>query len=312
MVLPPRPRLALLATAALGAGFARLGAESSWLVALLRYGPPWAPLVPLAVVVLASAWDRAWRWALFAAGALVAAALWLVPIGLGSPRPAAGPTWTLAAWNVEKLDHGASAVAAELRALDVDVMCLSEAGDYFWHTDPDQQPAQLELALADYRVVTSGELRVLSRLPVLAETVHTLSHGEPRRPVLEVTVATPTPVHVFCMHAPPSYVLQRASDWASWSAERRAHAAEVLGFVVGVEPALLAGDFNCPEASSLWRSAPLQDAWSEVGRGFGWTTALGSRLDRVLVTESVGLRRLDVVRMHASDHDALLATFERR
>jgi endonuclease/exonuclease/phosphatase family metal-dependent hydrolase len=223
------------------------------------------------------------------------------------------PAWTLVAWNIEKYERGVDGIAATLQPLDADVICLSEAGSYFWHRAPERETAGLEAALAGYQAVGAGELRVFSRLPVLSSREHPLTHGEEGRPLLEVVVATPAPVSVFCMHGPPSYALDRLAEgnWPAWSERRQRHAAEVQALLPQDAAAILAGDFNCPEAAPTWDHVPMHDAWQQKGSGFGWTMATGHRLDRVFTSPAVRTKSIRVVRTAASDHDALLATFTR-
>lgn len=306
-----RAGVACLLLGALIVGLAWLGPDAWRVVALCRYGPPWLGLVPLVGAVVALGRTR--RRVALGLVVLFAAAVLCLPLRL-PPPPAATPlpTWTLAAWNVEKYEHGVSGIVATLRHIDADVVCLTEAGTYFWHDDPEQRPERLDAALPDYEAVVAGELRVYSRLPVAAVHTHPLQNGEEGRPLLQVIVSVGhQDFSVFCMHGPPSYALQKVhSDWPAWSAQRQRHAAEVAS-LLGSGHIVLAGDFNSPEAAPTWRDLPMQDAWKLRGSGFGWTMATGQRVDRIFVSASVRTQSLRVVRTNASDHDALVATFTR-
>ena len=79
----------------------------------------------------------------------------------------AGATLRVMTFNVEKWSHGTAAVAAAIRDQDPDVVCLQEAGAYFWLTRPDETPGALQKALPHYRFVASGEIMIGSRLPLI-------------------------------------------------------------------------------------------------------------------------------------------------
>lgn len=291
----------------------------TWLpVALLRYGPPLLPLLPLLVGVGIALAGRAWRLGLAALALTLLGAWALLPLRWHQAR-AERPAWTLLAWNVEKYDRGVTGVLETIGPIQADVICLTEAGDYFWHEDEAHKPNLLDASLHDYHRVAAGEIRVYSKLPVLEEHVYPLEHGEAGRPLVEVVVSTPRPIHVFCMHGPPSYAMLHLrgtgplGSWSAWARQRQAHADEVAAHLPKDAAVILAGDFNCAEACSLWSTVALTDAWNEVGRGLGATMASGQRVDRVLVatdlvTELLGVH---VQRQNASDHAALVTTFAR-
>lgn len=316
-------RLRWLLAACLGATallllLASHGPESWLLVGLLRYGPPWVPLAPLLLALLLLVRARALCRALLLVAALCLGGAQSFSLRLAPSMPAAprSSSWTLLSWNVEKYDRGVQGIAELIRAADADVLCLTEAGSYFWHTDAAHRPEALDASLVDYERIAVGEIRVYSRLPVLSTRVVPLEHGEAGRPLIDIEVATPAAVHALCMHAPPTYAWEhlrgRASgDWSSWAAQRRAHADEVTRHLPANLPMVLAGDFNCPERCGLWSSAGLHDAWTDVGRGFGASEATGQRVDRIMLSASMQSTHIEVLRTRASDHYALLATIPR-
>lgn len=321
-----RRDLVLFASAPLSAlalhMLATRGDEEFLLIALLRYGPPLLPLAPMGLIALVFALRRRWRWLLALTLLALPITVRLLPVRLAprAHRPRGG--WRLMAWNVEKYDHGVRGVISVIRRADPDVICLSEAGRYFWHPDALRRPEPLDQELAEYTLIDAGELRVYSRLPVLAHAVVPLRNGEPTRPLLHVTVdARPdheaseaqTAVEIVCMHAPPTYLRTYFDVWAPWSRTRRAHAQEVCA-ALPRGAVVLTGDFNASEAAPTWSCLEplgLVDQWTRVGSGLGVTTAHLQRIDRAFATDAAKARAIEVFETDASDHHALLVDFER-
>ena len=91
--------------------------------------------------------------------------------------------------------HGTAAVAAAIRSQYPDVVCLQEAGRYFWLTRPDQTPQSLEKTLPEYRFVASGEIMVGSRPPLIGSWMVPLP-GPEARPAVIATYAKGRRVNV--------------------------------------------------------------------------------------------------------------------
>ncbi|MDP2344272.1 MAG: endonuclease/exonuclease/phosphatase family protein [Deltaproteobacteria bacterium] len=276
--------------------------------------------LPAASLLLAALARNPRAAAVAAAGVVVVA--WAF-MGLQTGSPSDRPRdLRVVTWNVAKWMHGADAIAAGLRAIDADVVCLQEAGAYHWLRDPQAQPSTLAAAMAGYAVVHEGELMVLSRLPVRSRRARAIPPGPTRRPLLEVDVDVKgTSVAVFCVHMMPT--LWRVKD----SIDRgEAHDADLRGILdarlaqaeqvqeivtSSSSPSVLLGDLNSHPHALVGTTlrGELVDAFAAAGRGFGFT--LGpewprARYDRVLV-KGVEVRRAVVDSSAASDHFPLVA-----
>ena len=81
------------------------------------------------------------------------------------------------------------------------------------------------------------------------------------------------------------------------------------------KPVIVAGDFNDWNGSNCLKTLmgkDLKDAWSEGGRGFGWTYFgwhLKLRLDHILYSDEMELVDVKVVDSDLSDHKPLIARF---
>lgn len=85
----------------------------------------------------------------------------------------------------------------------------------------------------------------------------------------------------------------------------------------GEGPRLVAGDFNTPGESVIFRNhwGDLTDAFARAGFGFGYTkftTFIGVRIDHILADERWIVRRSRVLPDYGSDHRPVLAELELR
>ena len=82
----------------------------------------------------------------------------------------------------------------------------------------------------------------------------------------------------------------------------------------GGTPAIVAGDFNTPAESAIFRQywSDLDDAFAEAGLGYGGTRVLRwfrVRIDHVLTTGALRAVRAEVGADLGSDHLPLIADF---
>jgi endonuclease/exonuclease/phosphatase (EEP) superfamily protein YafD len=98
--------------------------------------------------------------------------------------------------------------------------------------------------------------------------------------------------------------------------ESRAVAARAAHLEQSLEPRLLiAGDFNLPVESAIYRASwsKYTDAWSAVGNGYGYTKFTrfwGARIDHILAGPGWRVRDCTVGPDIHSDHRPVIATFE--
>ena len=178
-------------------------------------------------------------------------------------------------------------IAANLRAIDADVICLQEA----WEDDTRSQPAELAWALGMTYVYERAFMMnggwsgnaVLSRWPIARHAVDELpmegggavdtDEGE-RRLVVSTEIDGPRgPLQVFCTHL----------SWrADWSGVRQAQVRKVCEVIRAHSPrsfpAVLCGDLNAEPNSDEIRmltghvAVPVpgvifRDAWGVAGDG---------------------------------------------
>jgi endonuclease/exonuclease/phosphatase family metal-dependent hydrolase len=194
-------------------------------------------------------------------------------------------------------------IAANLRAIDADVICLQEA----WEDDARSQPAELASALGMTYVYERGFMMnggwsgnaVLSRWPIARHEVDELPMegggavdtdvGE-RRLIVSTEIEGPRgAVQVFCTHL----------SWrADWSGVRQAQVRKVCEVIRSQTPrtfpAVLCGDLNAEPTSDEIRmltglsAVPVpgvifRDAWAVRGDG-GIGATVGSRNPYCLAT----------------------------
>jgi endonuclease/exonuclease/phosphatase family metal-dependent hydrolase len=273
----------------------------------------WCALFALPLLVLLG--FKAWR-------PMLAFLVFAVACSVHVARPAMNLAVTraernlvLVTYNVEAWSHGASAVHRVLAAADPDVVCLQEAGDYFWRHQADQKPSALYQRMPGYQPVGRGEVWILSRLPVLrSETVELpMQYGD--RPLLLAEVEfRGKRVAIGCYHGLPSFILapsaRQVPGWAP-TANAKAEQLSVLAratLPASTAPIVFAGDFNFPGYSAPFAALlkTHDDAWDRAGFGLGYTTEV-QRIDRIFVPRAVAVRRIDVLPEVASDHHAVRA-----
>jgi endonuclease/exonuclease/phosphatase family metal-dependent hydrolase len=215
------------------------------------------------------------------------------------------------------------AVAAAIRALDPDLVALQEV-DVHWgaRSGHEDQAAALASVLgmevrfapiysipdpSGARPERQFGLALLSRYPVTRFTNHDLTRlstqtagaePSPQPGLLEATIDVHgTPLRVFNTHL----------DYRPDPAVRERQVAEMLALIGDdVGPLIVLGDLNAgPEAPELRPLlARLRDAWAR-GEGSGHTfpsAEPAKRIDFVLVSDAVEVRRARVPATTASDH----------
>lgn len=316
----------------------RLVGESAWVTAAALYAPrlvallPWLPLAALAL------WARLGRAAWGALGvALYVGIFPLMGLCLGplvTREPRAEPL-TVLSWNVASCAAGADRVAAAIRDERVDLAVLQELFS-------NGAELERELRAVFPHVVLSTQFIVASRYPLreVTEPARIPYFGALRSPrALRLVVDAPGgPLALYDVHPQsPRHGLaglrgeglrRELTSGRLLRGERGAILQENTWLrVLQVEafardaarealPVLIAGDTNLPGASPLLARAlgRWTDAFSEVGRGFGYTYPAERpflRLDRVL--HGPGLRAVSAeVRCRGlSDHLCLRVALDR-
>jgi vancomycin resistance protein VanJ len=300
-------------------------ADRWWLATVCLFGPRWLFVAPLPFLAVAAAvfWHRG-LWLM-----LVAAIVLLIPV-LGFCMPW-GRLWgtsdgiplRVMTYNVNENSVKIETFAQLLAQNVPDVVALQELN------------AESEFKWPDgWCVRRAGDLLIASRYPI--SQVDTLSFSHPLRPwqttdALRCILETPAgPIAVCCVHLHTprgglSEVLDRNTvispkrsgtlaaeiDFRHREAE---HVAQWLSRFS--EPLVIAGDFNMPADSRIYREffSTYRNAFSSGGFGFGYTKwtpvhgwSYGTRIDHILTNSHWQVRRSWVGPNAGSDHLPLLA-----
>jgi endonuclease/exonuclease/phosphatase (EEP) superfamily protein YafD len=315
--------LALVAFAAL----LRCVGERSTLTTIALYLPRWPLGLPLPVLLFALVRRR--RPGLLALP-VSAGLCWLfvlLGLRLGSPRsPTPGRhLLRVLSFNVDSDPHPALLVSA-LRAAHADLIVLEERGDDdagFWET-----------ALGEYDWVVQNQFAFGSRFPIV-EVSQPFRHGAS---YVRFRVRLPEGlVDLYALHPPsprlsmsellakrvrrdPARLLQASRDISANARDR----VRQLGVVADDArssrlPVIIAGDTNLPDLSpALARTfSDFQDAFRQVGRGFGYTFPTDRRwvgpwmrIDRVFVNQAFRVLDFATLPPAGSDHLGILAVLE--
>ncbi|MGQ0846074.1 MAG: endonuclease/exonuclease/phosphatase family protein [Sporichthyaceae bacterium] len=190
-------------------------------------------------------------------------------------------------WNVRSLRDDAGAVAATLRDLEPDVVCLQEAPRFLrWRSRCAELARESQLVMVGGGR-NSGANVILSGLRAqVASVVDSHLSGSPKRHRRGVALAV--------LDLGGARILVAGTHLSLDAAERERQAREAVGRVaaLGVEHAVLCGDFNDVPGSPTWRalSQTLRDAHAVAPVGDVLTfpaVAPARRIDGVFVSPSV-------------------------
>lgn len=270
--------------------------DVTWPATLLGYGPRWVvglPSIPLGflVVMRTSAGVASGL-----IGVLIVTATLLVvglmDVRLGSTRARGTPSLRLLVQNLGHSDVTAASLDRLLQSERVDIAALQECPFY------DNSPARL-----GWEFYYGGDLCMVSRFPfeLLDEADPDNVWRRGGREPLRFAIQTPSvTIQLLNVHFETirsgldGFGHGFSSGWRHFAENRlvaaldsrraSARARRVVG------PLLVAGDFNLPVESAIYRDSwgTFRNLFSECGRGFGHTKttpAFGVRIDHVLASE---------------------------
>jgi vancomycin resistance protein VanJ len=294
--------------------------DSWWPPTVLLFGPRWAWALPLMILApLAVAMRPKALWPLLLASALIVGPLlgycvpWRAylhrsPVGLARVR--------VLTCNVQGKYANVVSLVELIASSRPDIVLLQEC--------PGGDNLSALFRSPEWHLRFESGLGLASRFPIGSVEV---------RPLHEPTwgggwigryeLRSPFgPVHVFCVHlATPREGLEALlrEKWRGIPAlrakiEERWHESEVASRWVAesTAPVLLAGDFNMPVESAIYRRywSRYSNAFSEAGSGFGHTKFTrwhGIRIDHILAGRGWICRRCRVGSDVGSDHRPLIA-----
>ncbi|MBI2826657.1 MAG: endonuclease/exonuclease/phosphatase family protein [Planctomycetia bacterium] len=301
----------------------RAGGDRWWIATVMLYAPRWMPALPLAVLGPLALWrNRRALWGVAAATLVVFGPVmgFCVPGFYQGDRKA--PTLRVLTCNVEHGINAREALAALVASARPDVVVLQECSPDAGIVWPD-----------GWHVHQERHLVVASRYPLVGRRHSVCTHPEnPWPPVNGLACVAETPqgkVAVCCVHlqsprAGLESVLDRqtgvdpARRWTldTLTTHRRWESEELAAWIGSTDlPTIVAGDFNMPVDSTIYRKcwSSFTNAFSSMGLGFGYTKVSGKRLtygariDHVLFNRGLGCRSCKVESDIGSDHRPLIA-----
>lgn len=285
---------------------------------LLAFAPRWVLLVPIGILgFLAIIWRQRALPALLLASAIVA-----VPVmGLCVPWQAAiqcradGPRIRLLTCNTQG-SNGEAGLSELVTVVQPDIVVIQE-----W---PSQRP--LPLAIREgWQAHREGRLVIASRWPIVELDELRSATNQWLMMGLRCRLATSFgKVNVFALHLPTARSgleavlhqrLEGLNELAQDTRLRAIDAQEASAWIDSFSgPKLVAGDFNLPPESRIYRDnfSNWSNAFEIAGWGYGhtkYTRWHGLRIDHVLCQDSFCVADCEVGPDVGSDHRPVLATF---
>lgn len=295
--------------------------DAWWPATFLLFAPRWLLAVPLAALAPLAAWRRpSSLLVLLAAGVVVFGPVMGLVIPwerLWSSAPQGTPLRVMSC-NMHYARHDVAPLDELIGTFNPDIVLLQE-----WHRDNHSTL----LTKPDWHMHRTGSLFIASRFPIRRSLILGKFSMDPEGAVESHELDWPAstsagPLTVFNLHlASPRRGLAKVADDQAGGAEsiiansdlRRTqsrfiadHARKVAG------PLLLAGDFNTPTESVLFRSIwhEQTDAFSRAGWGWGYTfktRTLATRIDHILLGKGWHCARAWVGPSVGSPHRPVLA-----
>jgi endonuclease/exonuclease/phosphatase (EEP) superfamily protein YafD len=295
-------------------------ADVWWPATMLMYSPRWLLGLPLVVLVPAAALLR--RWALIPL--LLSLPLLLGPVmGYCIPwpslldKPPEGPTFRVLTCNMHYRHEDSFALDRVLAETRPDIVAIQE-----WF-EPNRSEV---LAGQGWHLYRTYRGCVASRYPITSAAEIGPNSNGPMGAVLRCELDTGVTgagkVTVFSVHlASPRNGIKRTilgsemgpEDIQGLSDLRRAQSSNISREVArSADPLLLAGDFNTPPESALYREfwGGYHDAFASAGWGWGYTFFGGRtavRIDHILAGPGWRCRRCWVGPDAGSPHRPVIA-----
>ncbi|MDY0166850.1 MAG: endonuclease/exonuclease/phosphatase family protein [Thermoguttaceae bacterium] len=312
----------------LACGLMWVAGDRWWVATLILFGPRWVVGIPLvALVPLALAVRPRWLWPLGLSAVVV---LWPI-MGLRLPwRTLADPLHAdlrVMTYNIDQCRVDEQSFAELLEVLQPDLVAVQECPWWARWRVPDH-----------WHVERAGELLVISAHPIVDVEVSRSQPSQWRGSYvngLYCVVETPVGrigfanVHLETPRHGLSAVLDRdrlvdleQADYADARIQARRLDSEAMARWLASfpEPKIIAGDFNMPVESTIYREfwQGYENAFNRAGLGFGYSkqTAIrnrvyGTRIDHILTDAHWRAIRSHLGPDLGSDHLPLVADVRR-
>lgn len=252
-----------------------------WPATLLLFGPRWALGLPLILLIPLALFRR--RFLLLPLGVSLGILLWPLlgwNVVLGTPQAVPGTSVRVLSLNTNDGRIDRDALARLITNLDVDVVSLQELPRWF----------ALPI-LQGWHVQRQAGVAIYSRYPLEPGKGVWAAHPphlNKRLSGLSAVIDAPQGKFLFCaVHLPSArYGLQRGISrdmgvdpakavMLKGETSGREHASRQVASLVETAslPVIVAGDFNMPRQSRIFRDVwgGFLDAFAETGSGYGWT-----------------------------------------
>jgi len=300
------------------------GGDRWWPATLVLFGPRWFAALPLVVLIPLVVYKNVLLlFPLLAAAAIVFGPFMGLCLPTLNARPLSGPVLRVLTCNIHSGSYNAQKLSSLIRDSRADIVALQEC--------PRNPGFEVP---PGWQSVREGELMILSRFPLKSgiskQSLHP-PHKWPRTSLLHCVVQAPGGDLNFCtVHLPsPRYGLQAILDrrtllrpsrkglLISETLHRLRTTHEVSSALAALTgPVVVAGDFNMPMDSTLYREtwSGYTNAFSAAGLGYGWTVwggprglEFGARIDHVLVGAGLDVLLSETGPGVGSDHMPLIA-----
>ena len=297
----------------------RFEGDRWWIATLVLFGPRWVVALPLGILIpVAVVWQRRSLWPLMVASFIVAFPLMdlEVPWRRLAPTRGGGPMLRVLTCNTHGVQLDNAAFTRLLAETHPDIVALQE-----WY--PPNGPAIF--GDGHWFIINEGELCLASRYRIRrVESIGGHRWGWAGA-AIQYEVEAPSGAFSFInLHLESPHVaflatLRRSSSASAQvmrniqqrmrQAEEMRRVAEKLG-----DSVMLAGDFNTPADSPIYRQSlsGFANAFSKSGFGFGWSYyAQGTvtRIDHILTGSAWQCRDCWVSPPVGSPHRAVIADF---
>jgi len=291
---------------------------------MFLFGPRWVAILPLVLLVPLVVWRRP----LLIVPLLVGATIVCGPVmGFRYPLEKSGtfngPILRVLSCNVNSGDFNIATLSTVIIELGVDIVALQEF----------QSDIQLKLP-PGWHTLKDGELAIFSRYPIRSgrpvRGFHP-PHEWPRTCLLPCIIRTPSGDIAFnTVHLPSpryglQYILDRKTglnierkDLLVTETQNRMKVSQEILSVVSSQtlPQIIAGDFNMPVESIIYNKfwSNFTNAFSKVGRGYGWSEResvrgipINVRIDHILTGNGLKPLLCEIGKDVGSDHLPIVA-----
>lgn len=300
-----------------------------WPATFVLFAPRWIAVIPLMVLVpLAICYNRFGMIPLLLGAFVVIGPFMGFNLPSGRSGNSGAAALRVLSCNLASGNIKYQSLITFINETAVDVVVLQEC--------PREVNLKLKV-LSEWHFFQDGGLAVLSKYPLRdPKSVQALHppHKWPRTCLLQCSVTTPVgEVTINNVHLPsPRYGLQTLLDRKTFfnlsrkslliteTANRWRVAREVQGnAAMSSQPSIVAGDFNMPIESAIYRTVwgNYANAFSKAGFGYGWTersmvrgVPIAVRIDHVLTNGGLVAHVCTVGPDVGSDHLPLMADIE--